>query len=73
VVIPSSANFVFTRHPGFEGAILAKALREKHILVRHFATPRIDQYLRITVGTDDEVRKLLSALKEIISLMGFSA
>lgn len=66
-VIPSHANFVFAQHPAFEGAGLARALRDQNILVRHFAVPRIERYLRITVGTDDEVRQLLAALAEIIS------
>ena len=65
-VIPSHANFVFTRHPRFAGALLAKALRDQHILVRHFAIPRIDQYLRITVGTENEIRRLLDGLTRII-------
>ena len=72
-VIPSHANFVFTRHPHFAGAMLAKALRDQHILVRHFAMPSIDHYLRITVGTEDEIRRLLEALAGIISSANRSA
>lgn len=64
-VVPSQANFVFARHPSFAGADLAAALREKKILVRHFAKPRIDQYLRITVGSDAQVATLLAALTAI--------
>ncbi len=64
-VVPSQANFVFARHPSFAGADLALRLREKKILVRHFAKPRIDQYLRITVGSDVQVATLLAALKTI--------
>ena len=65
-VVPSQANFVFARHPQFDGAVLAQKLRERKILVRHFAKPRIDQYLRITVGTDAQVAALLEALGEIV-------
>lgn len=65
-VVPSQANFIFTRHPQFDGAMLAQRLREQKILVRHFAKPRIDQYLRITVGTDAQVAALLGALGEIV-------
>jgi histidinol-phosphate aminotransferase len=72
-VTPSHANFVFTRHPRFAGAMLAKALRDQHILVRHFALPKIDQYLRITVGTENEIRRLLDALTGIISSANPSA
>ena len=64
-VVPSQANFVFARHPSFAGADLALRLREKKILVRHFAKARIDQYLRITVGSDVQVAALLAALKTI--------
>ncbi len=65
-VLPSSANFVFTRHPAREGAALASALRERAVIVRHFAAPRISDYLRITVGTDVQIERLLSALAEIL-------
>ena len=65
-VLPSSANFVFARHPDHEGADLAAALRQRAVIVRHFAKPRIADYLRITVGTEDQVEALLSALAEIV-------
>lgn len=64
-VVPSQANFVFARHPSFTGADLAARLRDKKILVRHFAKPRIDQYLRITVGSDAQVATLLATLETI--------
>ena len=64
-VLPSSANFVFARHPAHEGAALAAALRQRAVIVRHFAAPRIADYLRITVGTDAQTDRLLSALSEI--------
>jgi histidinol-phosphate aminotransferase len=66
VVLPSSANFVFARLPGRQGAALAQALRDKAVLVRHFAKPRIGDYLRITVGTDEQTGSLLSALTDIL-------
>ena len=65
-VLPSAANFIFARHPSYHAADLSAALREKAIIVRHFRKPRIDQYLRITVGTDDQCRILLKALEEIL-------
>jgi histidinol-phosphate aminotransferase len=64
--IPSSANFIFTNHPKHDAAKLSAALREKHIIVRHFKLPRIDQYLRITIGTDKQCDALVKAIKEII-------
>lgn len=65
-VLPSAANFVFARHPRRDGAALAAALRERAILVRHFKAPRIDQFLRITVGTDEQCAILVGALEEIL-------
>jgi len=66
-VLPSQANFVFARHPQRDGAQLAAALRERAILVRHFKSPRIDQFLRITIGTDEECAALAEALKHILA------
>jgi histidinol-phosphate aminotransferase len=65
-VLPSSANFVFARHPSHEGAALAAALRQRAVIVRHFSAPRISDYLRITVGTDGQIDRLLSALSQIL-------
>jgi histidinol-phosphate aminotransferase len=64
--IPSSANFIFTKHPKHDAEKLSAALREKHIIVRHFKLPRIDQYLRITIGTDEQCDALVKAIKEIL-------
>lgn len=65
-VLPSAANFVFATHPGHDAATLSAALRERGIIVRHFNTARINQYLRITVGTDAACQELLGALGQII-------
>jgi histidinol-phosphate aminotransferase len=65
-VLPSSANFVFARHPGHAGAVLAAALRQRAVIVRHFPAPRISNYLRITVGTNAQIDRLLSALSDIL-------
>jgi histidinol-phosphate aminotransferase len=64
-VLPSAANFIFARHPQHDAAALAAVLRERSIIVRHFKLPRIDQFLRITVGTDDECSALVAALRRI--------
>jgi histidinol-phosphate aminotransferase len=66
-VLPSSANFLFARHPGKAGADLASELRKRAILVRHFAKPRIDDFLRISIGTDAECDRLLAALEQILA------
>ncbi len=65
-VLPSSANFVFARHPTRDGTALTTALRQRAVIVRHFAAPRITDYLRITVGTDAQIDRLLAALSEIL-------
>lgn len=67
-VVPSAANFVFARHPARDGGELCQRLRERSIIVRHFRLPRIDQYLRITVGTDEQCRLLIDALRAILDL-----
>jgi histidinol-phosphate aminotransferase len=65
-VLPSQANFVFTRHADRDGAELAAALRARAILVRHFKGARLSPYLRITVGTDAQIERLLTALADIL-------
>ena len=64
--LPSAANFIFARHPQHDAGTLAAALRERSIIVRHFKLPRIEQYLRITIGTDEQCMALLAALREIL-------
>lgn len=65
-VLPSAANFLFVRHPGRDAAALAARLRERSIIVRHFRQPRIEQYLRITIGTDAQAQQLCEALAAIL-------
>ena len=65
-VLPSVANFVFARHPAHAGEALAQALRERSVIVRHFAKPRIDPFLRITVGTEAQCQALIDALNDIL-------
>jgi histidinol-phosphate aminotransferase len=65
-VVPSAANFVFARHPAHDAGTLAATLKDREIFVRHFRAPRIDQHLRITVGTDAECDALVAALREMI-------
>jgi len=66
-VLPSSANFIFARHPERDASELAAALRARSIIVRHFRQPRIDQFLRITIGTDTQCEALVTALREILA------
>ena len=67
-IVPSTANFVFVRHPRRSGAELAAQLRGRGIVVRNFRNPaRIAPYLRITVGTDAQCDTLVGALGEILA------
>ncbi len=65
-VLPSQANFVFARHPDHSGEALASGLRARAVLVRHFAKPRISDFLRITIGTPEECDRLIAAVEEIL-------
>ncbi|MBA9032477.1 histidinol-phosphate/aromatic aminotransferase/cobyric acid decarboxylase-like protein [Rhizobium leguminosarum] len=66
-VLPSQANFVFARHERQSGVALQAGLRERSILVRHFAKPRISDFLRISIGADEECARLVSALKDMLA------
>jgi histidinol-phosphate aminotransferase len=63
-VIPSKTNFVFTEHETLSGAELMSYLRKNNIIVRHFQRDGIDNFLRISIGTDQEMRALINCLKE---------
>jgi len=65
--LPSTANFIFTRHPKHAGAKLYQALRDRGIIVRHFKSPRIEEFLRITIGTDEQSNELVTTIKEILA------
>lgn len=65
--IPSSANFIFTTHKDKAAEEIASYLRKQSIIVRYFNKPRIDNYLRITIGTTEECQQLIAALKALLS------
>ncbi len=65
-VLPSAANFVFAKHKTQEAELIASQLREKSIIVRHFKHVRIKDFLRISIGTNQECEALISALDEIL-------
>ena len=62
----SYSNFIFIHHDDFDAEYIFKELRKKHIIVRYFNAPRINQYLRVTIGNDEEMDAFLDAVKEII-------
>lgn len=63
----SSTNFLFVSHASVPAKKIFDELRARNIFVRYFALPKIDNYLRVTVGTDEEMEKLFAALKEILA------
>ena len=63
-ILPSAANFIFVRHPQRRAEDVFALLREQKILVRYFNKPRISEFLRITIGTDEEMQALIATLSE---------
>ena len=66
-VLPSGANFIFTQHKQKSGENIYDELRKNKILVRHFKSPeKISNFIRITIGTMNQMHKLVSVMKEIV-------
>ena len=65
-VLDSMANFLFAMHPALDGKALYLRLKEKGILVRHFDSPRLKSYNRITIGSLPQMQALVAAIKEIL-------
>ena len=65
-ILPSKANFIFATHPQHAANEIAAQLRQQGVIVRYFNKPRIDQFLRITIGTPEQNERLLRSLKSII-------
>ena len=66
--LPSKTNFIFAKAPNISGGKLYLALKECGILVRHFEKPRISDFVRITIGTDDEMVALVSAISSCLEV-----
>lgn len=66
-VLPSAANFIFATHPEREARELFEALRERGVVVRYFDKPRINEYLRVSVGTGEQCDALLKSLEDILA------
>ena len=62
----SNANFIFIAHPAKSGKELQQGLRDRGVLVRWFNKPRIREYLRVSIGTDQEMEEMCAACKEIL-------
>jgi len=65
-ILPSAANFIFIRHPEHDASNIAAGLRQQGVIVRHFKQNRIEQYLRVTIGTDDDNQHFLAVLETLI-------
>ena len=65
-VLPSHTNFLFARTEKMEGGVLCRALKERGILVRHFDKPRIRDFIRITIGSDDQMDAFVDIVDRII-------
>lgn len=65
-VLPSKANFIFTRHPEQDAENLYLKLKDAGLLVRYFNKPGIDQYLRISIGTQAEVETLVEKIRGLL-------
>ena len=65
-VLDSRSNFLFARTARQDGGTLYRKLKENGVLVRHFDTPRIHSWLRITIGTPAQMQALLAALDKIL-------
>lgn len=65
--IPSSANFIFAKSDNISGNDLYLKLKEKDVLVRHFSTPAICEYNRITIGTQEEMETFIEKVKECLN------
>jgi len=65
-ILPSQANFIFVKHPGYDALTLSQELRKESIIVRHFNHSRINQYLRISIGSEPECAQLRDVLQSIV-------
>lgn len=63
-VLPSDANFIFVKSAKIGGKALYEYLRERKIFIRHFETPRLKDYNRITIGTKEQMDKLMEAISQ---------
>ena len=66
-VLPSAANFLFVHHPDIPAEQLHKSLKDKQILVRHFSKPETEEWLRVTIGSDDEMGMFFQQLFDLVS------
>lgn len=66
-IVPSRANFIFTRHPDISPSDLYQKLKERKILVRYFRGPIQSDYVRISIGTMMEIKKIITEIESILA------
>ncbi|EAQ99286.1 histidinol-phosphate transaminase [Congregibacter litoralis] len=66
-VLPSAANFVFVKHSAVSGRFIFDALREEGVIIRRWDKPRIEDYLRITIGTEEQCQRLVETLGQVLT------
>jgi histidinol-phosphate aminotransferase len=64
--LPSNSNFIFVRHASYPASDLYVELKKAGILVRHFNSSRIENFLRISIGTDEECESLIEVMKRLL-------
>ncbi|MBO4235073.1 MAG: histidinol-phosphate transaminase [Firmicutes bacterium] len=62
----SIANFLFVKHPDYEGKKLYTELRDRGILVRHFDTEKLRDYIRVSIGDEEDMNAFINAIKELV-------
>ena len=68
LVLPSCANFIFIKNAKIKGAQLSEALRKQGILVRHFQRDRIEDFIRVSMGTDEQMNIFINSCKNILGV-----
>lgn len=66
-VLPSKTNFIFTRHKSLKGEYLYQKIKSEGILIRHFSTPGIEDFVRISIGDKNQMETLCAAIKKILA------
>ena len=66
LVCPTTTNFAFIKHPKLDAGKITKELKDRGILVRHYQNERISAYLRVTIGSREEMEQVIKELKDIV-------
>ena len=64
--LPSLANFIFTRCPGMDGGALYRELKRRGVLVRYWNKPALRDYVRVTIGSREQMDRFLSTVRTIL-------